>query len=173
VRALFLDNSIAETEPKPINYSLAASVLIGAFFHNFSDGILLGTAFSLCHRELALTILVATIYHEIAQEIADFYLLTKHCNIKVPMALCLNFLGGLSVMIGAIFIISFNINTMVTGCVLALGSGVYMYIAAAKCYPQAKASQRTMADKLLSLAAWSVGVVPIGLVLLNHEHCKA
>jgi zinc transporter ZupT len=180
VRPLFLDDSIetvpddaVETAPIPINYSLAASVLIGDFFHNFSDGILLGTAFSLCHRELALTITVATIYHEIAQEIADFYLLTKHCNLKIPMALCLNFLGGLSVMLGGIFILSFDINSMVTGCVLALGSGVYMYIAAAECYPRAKASHRTVTDKLLSLLAWVVGVVPIGLVLLNHGHCEA
>jgi zinc transporter ZupT len=65
---------------------------------------------------LALTISIATIYHEIAQEIADFYVLTKHYNIKLHiMALCLNFLGGLSIMIGAIFILSFNIlNSMVS-----------------------------------------------------------
>jgi zinc transporter ZupT len=43
----FTDNSVTK-QPKPINWNLAASVLIGDCFHNFIDGILLGTAFSIC-----------------------------------------------------------------------------------------------------------------------------
>jgi zinc transporter ZupT len=31
-----------------INYSLAAGILLGDFFHNFTDGIIVGTAFTLC-----------------------------------------------------------------------------------------------------------------------------
>jgi zinc transporter ZupT len=151
---------------------LAASVLIGDFFHNFTDGILLGTAFSICHRELAVTIAVATVYHELAQEIADFFLLTKHCYIRIPVALALNFVGGLSVMLGAIVILLFDISSNTTGCILAMGAGVYVHIAAAECLPRAKDAQKTTTDKLLSFASFVVGVVPIGLVLLNHGHCE-
>jgi zinc transporter ZupT len=68
-----------------INYSFAAGILLGDFFHNFADLILVGTAFTLCTYDLAVTISVATIYHEIAQEIAD--ILTKHCNLKTWVAL--------------------------------------------------------------------------------------
>jgi zinc transporter ZupT len=56
-----------------INYSLAAGLLLGDFFHNFVDGISLGTAFTLCTYDLAVTISDATVYHEIAQEIADLF----------------------------------------------------------------------------------------------------
>jgi zinc transporter ZupT len=146
--------------------------LIGDFFHNFTDGVLLGTAFSICHRELAITISVATIYHELAQEVADFFLLTKHCNLRVSTALFLNFIGGLSIMLGAVLVLAFDITEGATGCILAVGAGVYVYVAAAECLPRAKASQTKVADKVISLVSFVVGVVPIGLVLLNHGHCE-
>jgi zinc transporter ZupT len=194
---------------------VAASVLIGDFFHNFTDGILLGTAFSICHRELAVTIAVATVYHELAQEIADFFLLTKHYYIRIPVELdglptrilpsthpgtqshpdrCgagqvvqrrllqrtetvvtrragPNFVGGLSVMLGPIIILLFDISSNTTGCILAMGGGVYVYIVAAECLPRAKDAQKTTTDKLLSFASFVVvGVVPIGLVILNYGH---
>jgi zinc transporter ZupT len=159
--------------PKKINWALASSVLIGDFFHNFTDGVLVGTAFMLCHRELAVTISAATVYHELAQEIADFFLLTKHCNIKVPLALFLNFVSGLSVLLGALIILSFDVTTNATGCILAIGSGVYIYIAAAECLPRARKAQETTGDKVVSVVSFIFGVIPIGLVLLNHGHCES
>ena len=125
----------------------------------------------LCNYDLAITISVATVYHEIAQEIADFFLLTKHCNMKIPMALFFNFLGGLSVMFGAIVVLSFEINSMVSGCILAVGGGVYINIAAVECLPRANASHESKKDSLVSFLSFVLGVVPIGLVLLDHEHC--
>lgn len=167
-----LKMEISLGEPQEINWALASSVLIGDFFHNFTDGILVGTAFSLCDRELAVAISAATVYHELAQEIADFFLLTKHCNIKAPLALFLNFVSGLSVFFGAIIILSFDVSTNATGCILAIGSGVYIYIAAAECIPQARKAQETIGDKVISVVSFSFGVIPIGLVLLNHGHCE-
>lgn len=157
----------------PINYSLASSVLLGDFFHNFTDGIFIGTAFMLCDRDLAITISAATIYHELAQELADYFLLTKHCNIRPFVALTLNFVSGLSVLFGALLILSMDVNSNTTGCLLAIGAGVYLYIAASECLPRARAAQKNKQDKLVSLVSFVCGVVPIGLVLLNHGHCEA
>jgi zinc transporter ZupT len=154
-----------------INYSLAAGILLGDFFHNFADGIFVGTAFTLCSHDLAVTISVATIYHEIAQEIADFYILTKHCNLKIWVALLLNFMGGLSVMIGALIVLAVDINGMISGCILAVGAGVYINIAATECLPRARETHDCRKDKIMSIISFFVGVVPIGLVLLNHLHC--
>jgi zinc transporter ZupT len=154
-----------------INYSLASSILMGDFFHNFADGIFVGTAFTLCSYDLAVTISVATIYHEIAQEIADFYILTKHCNLKIWVALLLNFLGGLSVLIGALLVLTVDITSMISGCILAVGAGVYVNIAATECLPRALETHDCRKDKIMSIISFFVGVVPIGLVLLNHLHC--
>jgi zinc transporter ZupT len=156
-----------------INYSLAASVLLGDFLHNFTDGVLGGTAFSLCDRQLAIAIALATVYHELAQEVADFFLLTKHCNIRPGMALLLNFVGGLSVLLGALLILTVDISSNATGCILAIGGGVYIYVAVGECLPRAQQVQKNATDKVISLVSFVMGVIPIGLVLLNHGHCDA
>ena len=156
-----------------INYQLASSVLLGDFFHNFTDGVLVGTAFTLCHRQLAIAVTAATVYHELAQELADYFLLTRHCHLKPVMALTLNFLGGLSVLLGGILILSVPVNSNVTGCILAIGGGVYIHIAASECGPRARAAQKNLFDKFVSMVSFVLGVVPIGLVLLNHGHCAS
>jgi zinc transporter ZupT len=154
-----------------IDYSLAGSVLIGDFFHNFTDGILVGTAFNLCDRQLAIAITLATVYHELAQEVADFFLLTKHCNIPPGMALLLNFIGGLSVLFGGLLILTVDTSSNTTGCILAIGAGVYIYVAVGECLPRAQQVQKNATDKVISLVSFVVGAIPIGLVLLNHGHC--
>jgi zinc transporter ZupT len=137
-----------------------------------TDGIFVGTAFLNCNRDLAITISAATIYHEIAQEIADYFMLTRFCNIPPWPALGLNFVNGLSVLLGAIIIVAIEDMTDVAiGSILAVSSGVYFYISVAECFPRARAAHKTTHDKAISLVAFVVGVVPIGLVLLNHGHC--
>ena len=126
----------------------------------------------MCHRELAIAISISTVYHELAQEVADFFLLTEHCNIRPAVALLLNFVGGLSVLFGAILILSVNVTANATGCILAIGSGVYIYVAVGECLPRAQQAQKTANDKAISVASFVVGVLPIGLVLLNHGHCE-
>ena len=54
-------------------------VLLGDFVHNLVDGLVLGTAFGdkHCYKTMAWTITAATIYHELAQEISDYFVLTN------------------------------------------------------------------------------------------------
>lgn len=169
------DGSIGEeSQPSAIDWPLASSIMAGDFFHNFADGIFVGTAFLLCARSLAITIAAATIYHEIAQEIADYFMLTRFCNIPPRKALCLNFINGFSVLLGAIVIVAVEDMTNVAiGSILAVSAGVYIYISVAECFPRAKAAATSPNDKIIALMAFIVGVVPIGLVLLNHQHCEA
>ena len=76
---------------RKVNYGLALSILLGDAFHNFCDGIFVGVALSLCDSGTAYTIIAITLYHEIAQELADYFLLTKHAGLKPVVALSLNF----------------------------------------------------------------------------------
>jgi zinc transporter ZupT len=127
-----------------------------------------------CDRDLAIAISAATIYHEIAQEVADYFMLTRFCNIPPVKALCLNFINGLSVLLGAVMIVAIEDMTDVAiGSILAVSSGVYFYISVAECFPRARQAHKTWRDKQISLLSFACGAVPIGLVLLNHGHCEA
>jgi len=142
-------------------------------FHRL-DGIFVGTAFLNCNRDLAIAISAATIYHEIAQEIADYFMFTRFCNIPPRKALIINFVNGFSVLCGAIMIVAMGkLSDLAIGSILAVSSGVYFYISVAECFPRAKEAHKTFRDAAISLLAFVVGVVPIGLVLLNHGHCES
>jgi len=109
------------------------------FVRSQTDGIFVGTAFLNCNRDLAITISAATIYHEIAQEIADYFMLTRFCNIPPWYALGLNFINGLSVLFGAIIIVGIeDMADVAIGSILAVSSGVYFYISVAECFPLKK-----------------------------------
>jgi zinc transporter ZupT len=155
-----------------INWGLATSILVGDAFHNFTDGIFLGNAFVLCSRDIAYTLVATTVYHELAQEIADFALLTHHCGMSSRQALTYNFLSGFSVMFGAMIILALDLSEVVTGSLLSMSAGVYIYIAATECIPRIQAAHKNTADTLMFLLCFIIGAVPIGLVLLNHGHCE-
>ena len=163
---------VASKLPRPINLRLAATITIGDFCHNFCDGIFLGTAFLLCSNSIAWTITFTTIYHEIAQEIADFFLLTNHCGLSTPQALVANFLAGCSVMLGGLIVLGFTLTDSAVGSILGISAGVYIYIAASECIPRIQASRRQRSDTLVFLVCFVSGAVPIGLVLLKHGHCE-
>jgi zinc transporter ZupT len=156
-----------------VNWALATSILVGDAFHNFTDGIFLGTAFVLCSSDIAWTLVATTIYHELAQEIADYALLTHHCGLSRTQAVVSNFLSGLSVMLGAVLVVGLDFSDAIKGGLLAVSAGVYVYIAATECVPRIQAVRKTVKDSLVFLACFTVGAVPIGLVLLNHGHCEA
>jgi zinc transporter ZupT len=163
----------APKKKKPINYKLAISLILGDGFHNFADGIFLGNAFLLCSRSVAYAIVGGTIYHELAQELADYFLLTTHCGLKPPVALVLNFLSGLSVMLGVVVIFALPVDATATGCILAISAGVYVYIAASECMPRVEQEIKSYFDRFSSMLCFTLGAVPIGLVLLSHGHCEA
>ena len=153
------------------DYRLAASILAGDFFDNFADGIFIGTAFLLCSRSIAITIAATTVFHELSQELADYFLLTNQCGFTPLKALVLNFMSGLSVMLGVIVIFAMDMSNEVIGALLALSAGVYLYIALTECAPRVNHYLTDTRKRTCSFLFWVMGAVPIGLVLLNHEHC--
>eukprot|EP00957_Ditylum_brightwellii_P151011 11499078-Ditylum_brightwellii.AAC.1 len=72
---------------------------------------------------MAYAIVAATVYHEIAQEVADFFLLIGHGGLRVIPELCLNFVSGLSVLLGGIIVLSANLTVESTGVLLAMSAG--------------------------------------------------
>ena len=155
------------------NYSLMLSVLVGDSVHNFCDGVFIGVAFMVCDNATAYTIVFVTLYHEIAQELADFFVLTHHVGLPVGKALAVNFCSGLSVVFGGIVVLAIDVSDLAIGAVLSISAGVYVYIAATECLPRVNEVVKSHADRLLTMLAFVVGAVPIGLTLLGHSHCDA
>ena len=166
------ENEVVEVKTS-IDIPLALSILIGDALHNFCDGVFIGVAFSLCDASVAWTIMFVTLYHEIAQELADYFLLTKHAGLTPFRALLCNFLAGLSVLLGGLLVLAVDFTELSIGILLAMASGVYLNIAATECMPRVMHVVSTTGERLLLLVMFLVGAVPVGLTLINHSHCDA
>ena len=145
------------------------SLIVGDFFHNFTDGVFIGAAF-MCNASIAWKIVLVTVGHEIPQELADFAILTNHLGFSTKKALAYNCLSGLSVMFGGITIIAAEVSSLDTGMLLAYAVGNYLYCATVHMFSQGSKDRFFDAKKLL---AFVLGAVAIGLILLDHGHCEA
>jgi zinc transporter ZupT len=158
---------------KPVDWGLCGAILLGDAFHNFADGIFLGSAFLTCGSAVAISVLVSTLYHEIVQELADFLVLTKHAGLSIPLALLFNFLSGFSVMLGGIVVFAVQLSDLGIGALLSISAGVYIHIAAVECMPRVVDAMKSRLDYLFAFGMFAAGAIPIGLVLLAHQHCEA
>jgi len=164
------NQSVQELAPR-VNRQLCASILLGDAFHNFADGIFIGAAFKSCSTGVAVSIVFVTLFHEIAQELADFVLLTQYAALSIVMACVLNFLSGLSVCLGGVVFLATNPTDQATGIILAMAGGVYFNVACCETVPRIENIVKGRVDRILTLFSVIVGTVPIGLILLNHQHC--
>ena len=164
----------AERVASPVKQTrVLVGILLSDFMHNLVDGILIGAAFKGCSNTTGWTIAAATVYHELAQEISDYLVLTDRAqgNLKPLMALFLNFITGTSVIFGVIIIMASDVDMRAKGFLLAFGGGVYIYIAAVECLPRVYELAKDTKLRLLALFLFCLGCVGIGLVLLDHDHC--
>jgi zinc transporter ZupT len=151
---------------------ILAAVLIGDFFHNLCDGIFIGAAFKGCGKSVGWTVTLSTVLHELPQEIADYYILTSPGAALGPvLALVLNFVSGMSVVLGAIIVLASDPDDSSVGMLLAWGAGVYLHIGAVECMPKIYEAKLSAWLRVASVLAFILGTVLIGLVLLDHEHC--
>jgi zinc transporter ZupT len=170
-------NGETDQEPQKVkgtSWLVSFPILFGDMFHNFSDGLVLGVAFKTCGASFGWKIAGVTVLHEIPQELSDFAVLITKGRMAWPMALTLNFVSGLSTVVGAIITYSIDVSSGVEGALLAAGAGVYLYVAMTDLGP---AVGELMGDRALGavarLLSFAVGATLIGLVLLDHEHCYA
>ena len=164
---------IKSIDTKPVyNVKLIASILLGDGMHNFADGMFIAASFQGCDLALTFTIVAVTLVHEIAQEIGDFILLTRHGGLSTVKALVLNFISGLSVVLGGVIFLALSPSDQSVGIILAIAAGVYVNIAATETLPRIETIVKTRQDRSWTLFGVILGTIPIGLVLLKHEHCE-
>ena len=73
--------------------------------------------------------------------------------------------------LGGVVVLATNTSDVATGIILAIAGGVYINIAAVETLPRVDKHIDGKMDRALMLLFFIVGTVPLGLVLLDHEHC--
>merc|ERR1712014_422057 len=94
-------------------------VNIGDFFHNLCDGFFMGAAFKGCGNSFGWGVTLATVLHELPQELADYVLLTGPAlSLSPAKALTCNFVSGLGVVLGLVIIFAAEVGDEATGLLL-------------------------------------------------------
>ena len=150
---------------------IVGAIILGDSMHNFVDGIAIAVAFQSCNVSTGWVVALGAILHEVPQEASDFLLLTMRGKMKVFEALFMNFLSGLSCVIGAAIALAADIDGLSRGVILVFAAGQYFWIATVECFPRIL-EVKTSGEMKYHLTALLLGLLIISLVLLFHEHCE-
>mmetsp|Transcript_4025 Transcript_4025/g.9860 ORF Transcript_4025/g.9860 Transcript_4025/m.9860 type:complete len:499 (+) Transcript_4025:268-1764(+) len=178
LRAPCPDSTDTENPVKVVETTRKASsrvlvgVLLGDFMHNLCDGFFIGAAFRYCGHSRGWAIALTAMIHEVAQELADYILLTGKGNLKPALALGINFLSGCSVLLGGIIILCVDISASAIGLILAFSGGLFIHIACTEAMPIVYERANSVASRAMCLFAFALGATLVGLVLLDHSHCS-
>jgi zinc transporter ZupT len=154
--------------------AIAVPVLLGDFFHNLSDGLVIGIAFKVCGPSFGWQLVGVTFAHEAPQELADLVVLIMEAQVPWHWATLANFLSSLSTVIGAIITYSADVSSNTEGYILAYGAGVYIFVALSELGPKILKPQgeNKALGSIAQIAGFAFGCIAMGLVLLGHEHCS-
>lgn len=135
-------------------HTFAYMNLIGDFFHNFLDGLIIAGSFILSPA-LGITTTLAIAIHEIPQEIGDFGVLV-YGGFSKKRALLLNFLIALTSVLGGIigFFIS-SLSPVFLLIIPPIAAGGFIYIAASDLIPELK----TKPNSFLHFCIFILGVL--------------
>ena len=150
----------------------AISIFVGDFLHNMGDGFFIGAAFKVCGTSMGWTVAWGAFAHELAQELADFFVLVGPASMVPWKAIVLNVVSGTGVILGGIIVTATDVSNTATGLILVFGAGVYVYIGCVEAAPRAFTPTTSRNHKLLALGLFILGAAGIGFVLFGHEHCE-
>jgi zinc and cadmium transporter len=138
-------------------------ILVGDGLHNFVDGVAIAASFVVSPAVgVATTLAVAA--HEIPQEIADYGILVTG-GFSRGTALLLNFVSGLTALVGAIACFAFE--TFVVrhvGLFMAATAGMFIYVAASDLIPELH--HHRWRDSWLCTLPFFAGIVLMALLNL-------
>jgi zinc and cadmium transporter len=140
----------------------APMVIIGDAFHNFLDGVVIGTAVR-TSIPLGVSTALAVATHEIPQELGDMAILL-HAGYSRKKALVLNLVSGASSVAGAVVaVLALDWVPQVNEYVLSVAAASFLYIAMADLIPdlhRGRIDATTLRQLALALAG--IGTV-VGL----------
>lgn len=136
--------------------------LIGDGIHNLIDGAVIAAAF-LTDFSLGLSATLAIIFHEIPQEIGDFFILI-YGGWKRKKALIFNFISALIAVLGALLIYFFSRQASVLiPVLLPFAAGGFIYIAAADLVPELH-KRKEISKSIVQFLGLGAGIVLMWLL---------
>ena len=130
-------------------------VIFGDSFHNFTDGVIIASAF-LADVKLGIVTSIAIIAHEIPQEIGDFLVLL-HSGFSKGRALLWNFVSGMAAVVGAL-LAYFALSSVQQWLpeILAIAAASMIYVAVADLIPSLH-KRTAIRESLLQVAFIALG----------------
>ena len=153
------------------NVPLFVSMNLGEALHNFTDGIFIGAAYIGCGTPFGNSVVLATVLHEVPNQLAGYLVMVNQNGIDPIVALLFNFLFGLSCLFGALVVLVLDLGNLAIGCIFAVGGGIFLHVAISEMLSTAEHHAHGARHVIYMLLAFVFGAVIIGLVLLMHEHC--
>src|SRR5688500_17892055 len=130
--------------------------LVGDGIHNFLDGAVIATAF-LVDVPLGIATTLAVVIHEVPQELGDFAVLLRS-GMGAGKALLFNLASALMSAVGAILVLSLDVDVAVLGAYgLPFIAGAFVYIAAADLIPELHHHSRGR-DAVMLFVSFLVGI---------------
>ena len=142
-------------------------IVLGDAFHNFTDGIIIASAF-MADPRLGIVTAIAIIAHEIPQEIGDFLVLL-HSGFSKNMALAMNVVSGLATIVGALlayFALS-QVRQWIPE-ILAIAAAGMIYVAVADLIPGLH-RRTAVAESAVQIAFIALGIASIWLLHAFHH----
>ncbi len=156
--------SLEESE-KRTNKSTGYLVLIGDLAHNAIDGVIITLAF-LADVKVGIATTIAVLFHELPQEIADFFILIN-AGFSKKKALLLNLLSSSTTIIVAVLTYFIAVDaTKAIGPALGLVAGNFLYIAASDLIPELHEWNKKGGSTVRQFSLILLGVAVMYLVLV-------
>ncbi len=141
--------------------------LVADAFHNFLDGILIATAYSI-DVQTGVIVSLTVLAHELPQEIGDFAVLVQ-AGYSRKKALAYNFISALSAFIGGGLVFAFpQYAGEFSHYVLPLAAGGFIYIALADLIPELNYS-KSAKSSVFQVVFMIAGLAVMWLLLDSHH----
>lgn len=145
-------------------------IVIGDSFHNFTDGVIIASAF-LADVKLGIFTAAAIVAHEVPQEVGDFLVLL-HSGFSKTKALLLNALSSLAAVAGALLgYFTLSAAEAWVPRVLAIAAASMIYVAVADLIPGLQRRTR-LGESLTQVAFIALGIATMwgGHLLVGQAH---
>jgi zinc and cadmium transporter len=144
---------------------VAAINVLGDAIHNFIDGVLIGASY-LVTPVLGVSTTVAVLLHEIPQELGDFGILV-HSGLGVRKAVLLNLASASVAIVGTAvaLVAGLAAQEAVTGTLLPVTAGGFVYLAAADLIPELQ-HDRSVRALVVQTTLITMGIAVMGLLAL-------